>query len=235
MAGEINFEASAKQGEAWEKLTDNVTTEIGYGGAAHGGKSFLLCFWEVAMCLAYPGNGWGLGRKELKNLKLTTLLTFYEVCEKYRILPGKHFKTNEQLGIVTFSNGSQIFLLDLAYQPSDPLYTRLGGLQLTGAGVDQSEEVEFKAIDILSTRVGRRLNDKYHLTPKVFETFNPAKNHVYQRFYKPWRSGELPKHRAFIQALPTDNPHTPPSYIEQLKRADKITRERLLSGKDLPP
>jgi hypothetical protein len=30
---------------AGKYLTDAVTTEIGYGGAAHGGKSYLGCEW----------------------------------------------------------------------------------------------------------------------------------------------------------------------------------------------
>jgi phage terminase large subunit len=34
----------------------------------------------------------------------------------------------------------------------------------------------------------------------------------------------------FIRALPGDNFHLPEAYIENLKRADKVTRERLLEG-----
>jgi phage terminase large subunit len=74
------------------------------------------------------------------------------------------------------------------------------------------------------------LNDKYGLTPKLLETFNPDKGHVYSRFYKPWRDGTLPAHRRFIKALPTDNPHTTEEYLNQLRNADKVTKERLLYG-----
>jgi hypothetical protein len=64
MPDEITFHASPKQFLAWKYLTDAVTTEVGYGGAAHGGKSYLGCEWLTDMCLAYPGTGWLLGRKE---------------------------------------------------------------------------------------------------------------------------------------------------------------------------
>ncbi|KKK97733.1 hypothetical protein LCGC14_2649800, partial [marine sediment metagenome] len=66
--------------------------------------------------------------------------------------------------------------------------------------------------------------------PTILETFNPAKNHVYHRYYKPYKEGKLPVYRLFITALATDNTYLDPSYIEQLKNADKITKERLLYG-----
>lgn len=164
------------------------------------------------------------------NLRRTTLVTLYKVCEEFGIKPGDHFNYNQQTNVITFTNGSQIFLFDLSYAPTDPLYTRLGGLELTGGFVDESNEVDSKAITILLTRIGRRRNNDYAITPKLLETFNPDKNHVYQRFYKPWKESQLPEWRVFIQALVTDNPHATAEYIQQLKRSDKVTRERLLYG-----
>jgi hypothetical protein len=230
MPHEITFEPSPKQYEAWQLLTDDVTTELGYGGAAHGGKSYLGCEWLTDMCLAYPGTGWLLGRKELLNLKRTTLLTLFKVFEHHGLEANRHFSYNQSSNIITFANESQIFLFDLGHQPSDPLYTRLGGLELTGAFVDESNEVPFAAIDVLKTRLGRRKNTEYGLIPKLFEGFNPDKGHVYTRFYKPWRDGQLPAHRKFIKALPGDNPHTTDDYLNQLRNADKVTKERLLFG-----
>lgn len=226
----ITFKPSKKQFEAWEYLTDKTTTELGYGGAASGGKSYLECFWVLSMAIAYPDTGWLLGRKELNNLKRTTLLTFFKVCAEYGIKPGLHFNYNQQTNIITFTNKSQIFLFDLSHQPSDPLYTRLGGLELTGAAIDESNEVPVEAIQIVTTRLGRRNNETYGLPPKLLETFNPDKGHVYSRYYKPWKEGSLPSHRKFIKALPKDNPYTTEEYIRQLENADKKTKERLLFG-----
>lgn len=227
---DIVFNPSPKQFVAWQLLTDHVTTEIGYGGAASGGKSYLGCFWILAMCLTYPGTAWLIGRKQLINLKRTTLLTFFKVCADYDIRPDRDFVYNQQDNTITFHNGSKIFLFDLGYQPSDPLFTRLGGLELTGAFVDESNETLFDAIKILLTRLGRCLNDVYGLLPKLLETFNPDKGHVYSRYYKPDRDGVLPAHRKFIRALPTDNPHTTEDYLNQLRNSDRVTRERLLLG-----
>lgn len=225
----ITFSPSPKQAEAYQYLTDHETTEIGYGGAAYGGKSYLGCFWITACALAYPDTGWLLGRKDLINLRRTTLLTLFKLWEELGIKRGE-YNYNQQQNIITFANKSQIFLFDLAQQPSDPLFTRLGGLELTGGFIDESNEVPEQAISIVLTRLGRRRNEEYRLLPKLLEGFNPDKGHVYSRFYKPWRDSQLPLYRRFIKALPTDNPTVTEQYLNQLRNSDKVTRERLLLG-----
>ena len=66
---EVNFKASPKQSEAWHKLMDDHTTEIGYGGAAYGGKTYLGCYWLTIQALSKPKTRWLIGRESLKNLK----------------------------------------------------------------------------------------------------------------------------------------------------------------------
>ena len=262
---ELNL--TPKQAQAYLYLTHpkfNYIKELGYGGGAGGGKSILGCAWELQMCSDFPGVAYAIGRKELSTLKKTTLLSLFQVASICGLKPGIDFKYNAQSNIINFPNGSKIFLVDMANQPSDPLYTRFGGLELTGAFVDESNENNEKAIEILKTRLGRCLNKEYcpcghrtkdskvletnsngiaikwkcggcgeittGLTPKLLETFNPDKGHVYRVYYKPWKDNTLPKNKAFIPALATDNPHLPEDYIEQLRNADKITKERLLYG-----
>lgn len=229
---QINFHPSIKQFKAWEYLTDNKTTFVGYGGAAFSGKSYLLCYWITSMSIAYPGTGWGLGRKQLTVLKKTTLITLFKVFAECRIENDTHFKYNQQNNTISFYNGSVIFLIDTMSLPSDPLFTRFGGLELTGAAVDESAETDYKAIEVLSTRLGRRMNDKYNLVAKMLETFNPAKNHVYSRFYKPYQDHNEKKGVVFVPALPSDNPSPEvPAYIERIKATgSKITIERLIYG-----
>lgn len=225
----LEFDLTAKQSKAWKYIFDEDTTELGYGGAARGGKSWLGWVYIIFMCLAYPDTGYAVGRKELKNLKRTTLVTFFKACKEYGI-PDTAFRYDQQQSIITFYNKSQIFLLDLAYQPSDPLYTWLGGFEPTCGWIDESNELPIEAIQILKSRVGNRHNDKYNIKPFLLETFNPDKGHVYSRYYEPYRDNKELEYRKFIPALPKDNPHIPRSYIHELERADKITRERLLYG-----
>ena len=228
----INFTPSVKQFSAWEYLTDNTTNFVGYGGAAFSGKSYLLCYWLTSMSIAYPGTGWGLGRKQLTVLKKTTLVTLFKVFAECNIKKDEHFNYNQQNNTITFFNESVIFLIDTMSQPSDPLFTRFGGLELTGAAVDESAETDYKAIEVLSTRLGRRLNDKYGIGAKMLETFNPAKNHVYSRYYKPFQLKEEKKDIKFVPALPSDNPSPEvPDYIARImSTGSKVTIERLIMG-----
>lgn len=61
-------------------------------------------------------------------------------------------------------------------------------------------------------------------------TANPTKNWVKQVFYDPYVKGELPKHRAFVPALPDDNKDIDPRYLERLKQLNEIDKQRLLYG-----
>lgn len=219
-----------KQSLAWEAWESPHITELGYGGAAGGGKSRLGCYLAITIAEMYPGSRGAIGRKELKTLRLTTLSTLFEIFAELGYKEGS-YKYDAQQGVITFPNRSQIYLLDTAYSPQDPEYTRFGSLELTWAWIDESNETPDKAKSILKTRVGRKnnLNGK-EVKPFWLETFNPNKGHVYRDYYQPWKEGTLPSYRQFIRALPGDNPHLPPAYITNLERSDKVTRERLLKG-----
>lgn len=110
------------------------------------------------------------------------------------------------------------------------MYERFGSLELTDGFIDESGEISEKCIEIILTRIGRQENEKYGLIPKLLESFNPNKGHIYSRYYKPYKDGALPPYRAFIPALATDNPYLPASYIEALKRSWEVTKQRLLYG-----
>ena len=170
---------------------DNKTTELGYGGAAGGGKSFLGAAWIVINCLKYAGVGYVIGRKEMHNLRRTTMMTVFEVLRMFGKKNKKDFSYNKHDGTFNFTNGSQIIFMNLNLEPADPLFTRLGGLEITGAFIDESNEVPMRAIEILQTRVGRRRNKEHKLVPKILETFNPDKGHVYRRFWEPFKKNKL--------------------------------------------
>lgn len=233
-----------KQSEAWELFENPVITELGYGGAAGGGKTRLGWYLAIAISEMYPGARGVVGRKELKNFKVTTLTELWEIFKELGYKKGNDYSYNDQKSILTFPNGSEILFKDTAYSPQDPEYTSLGGLPLTWAWLDESNETPEKAKSILKTRVGRLnyFQDGYcvsnvvkdkeftNIKPFWFESFNPNKNHVYRDYYKPWKDGTMPEYRAFVRALPGDNPHLSESYLDNLRRSDKVTRMRLLDG-----
>jgi hypothetical protein len=168
-----------------------------------------------------------MGRAKLKTLKETTLNSFFELASKLDI--GNEFNYNAQSNIIYFHNGSEIILKDLFLYPSDPNYDSLGSLEITGAFIDECNQVVYKAWQIVKSRIRYKLTE-FDLMPKMLGTLNPAKNWTYKEFYQPSKNGTLKPYRKFIQALPQDNPHLHPSYLKSLLQLDNNARQRLYYG-----
>jgi phage terminase large subunit len=219
-----------KQEEALEFLIDGDTEELLYGGAAGGAKSWTGCVWLLFMCLLFPNTKWFIGREELKRITKSTLITFFKVAEAY--FAKGAFRFNAQSNTLIFKNGSTIDFLELKYQPRDPLYERFGSLEYTGGWIEEGGEINYGAYEVLKTRIGRHLNDKYNIKAKIFITCNPKKNWIYTEFYKLFKAGGLRSGlKRFLQAFVQDNPFIESGYIDRLKRTkDKSKRERLLNG-----
>ncbi len=217
------------QEQAIEYLYDKKTTEVLFGGAAGGGKSWVGCAWLILMCVRYPGTRWLMGRSKLDSLKKTTLNTFFEVCESLKINAGQHYNFNAGSNIITFYNRSEIMLKDLFLYPSDRNFDNLGSLELTGAFIDECNQITEKAKNIVASRMRYKL-DNYNLIPKLLMTCNPAKNWVYTQYYRPSKEGKQKEHRKFIQSLVDDNEYISKYYKTQLETLDELSKQRLLYG-----
>lgn len=229
---EINPKHNEKQKIALKTLLsfDNGVSELLYGGAAGGGKSWLGCEWLIVMCLTYPRTRYLMGRAKLLALKQTTFNTFLDVAKSFGLKAGMHFKVNNQSNIITFFNGSEIIMKDLFTYPSDPEFDSLGSLEITGAFIDEVNQVTLKAKNIVMSRIRYKL-DEYNLIPKLFMSCNPAKNWVYNEFYKPYIDNKLFDYRKFIQALAEDNSEfISKHYIANLDKLDNVSRKRLRYG-----
>lgn len=154
----INFQPTPKQDLAYQYLTDQTTTELLFGGGAGGGKTELICSWEILCCLQYAGVRGLLGRAVLKSLKESTLLTFFDVAARWNLKAGIHFRFNQQDNIITFWNGSTIYLKDLFAYPSDPNFDSLGSTEYTFAGIDEANQVTHKAKEVVKSRLRYKLD-----------------------------------------------------------------------------
>jgi hypothetical protein len=226
---EIEIKPTQKQKQCFKLLLDDKTNIIVYGGSAGGGKSWLGCVWIVTLCLKYPGIRCLIGRTVLQQLKLTTLNTLFEVLQMMGLRSGEHYNFNGQSNVLTFNNESSIILKDLAYQPSDPNYDSLGGIEVSAIFVDEAAQVSNLCFSILKSRIRFKLNE-YNLIPKMLLTCNPGQNWIKKDFYLPFIQDTLESNKAFVPALPLDNPHLPDSYIEMLKGLPPQQRKRLLEG-----
>tara|TARA_R100000995_G_C3484662_1_gene126475 strand:- start:8524 stop:9834 length:1311 start_codon:yes stop_codon:yes gene_type:complete len=227
----LNIEANftTTQEKAIEYLFDKTTTEVLFGGAAGGGKSWVGCSWLILMCLKYPKTRYLMGRSKLDSLKKTTFNTFLEVCETWNLKAGKHYNFNGGSNVVTFYNRSEIILKDLFLYPSDRNFDNLGSLEITGAFIDEANQITEKAKNIVASRMRYKL-DEYNIIPKLLMTCNPAKNWVYTQYYRPAKEGKQKPHRKFIQSLVDDNEYISKYYKTQLQTLDELSKQRLLFG-----
>lgn len=221
-----------KQNLAWNALLDEYKTYVVFGGGGGGGKTFLGCQWLIMQSLRYPGIKSFIAREKLKTLKQSTLLTLFRVAKEFfNLRRDIDYNYHQQDSYIEFANGSRIDILELKYNPSDPLFEDLGSLEYTIGWIEESGEIDVRAFDTIKTRIGRHLNDKYSLHQKLFITCNPKKNWLYTEFYKPWKENKLPDDSVFIQALVGDNPYIESDYKKQLMDIKDITkRQRLLLG-----
>jgi hypothetical protein len=219
-----------RQKEALNHLSiSSPIQQVLYGGGAGGGKTKLGCIWTIQRRLKYAGTRSLIGRSKLDTLKKTTLNTFFETCAEMQLKSGLHYTFNGQANIIKFFNGSEIILKDLFSYPADKNFDSLGSLEITDYFCDEVSEISEKAIAIVHSRCRFKLNE-YDLIPKGLLTCNPSKNWIYNEFYLKAKNDELPEHRAFVQALPTDNPFLPASYLESLRLLPDYDRKRLLLG-----
>jgi hypothetical protein len=223
------MELSIKQTIALDLLEDKNTNEILFGGGAGGGKTALGCYWQLKMRLKYPNTRGLIGRAVLKTLKETTLVSFFQVAKLQGLEAGKHYKYNGQMSQIELFNGSVILLKDLYAYPSDPNFDELGSLEITDAFIDEANQIEDKARNIIKSRIRFQL-DENDLIPKVLYTCNPAKNWTYSEFYKPQVDGTIAKNKQFIPSLIDDNPFISKHYKENLLTLDIVSKERLLFG-----
>lgn len=263
----LQLHPTYKQSLAWAAWNNPEVDDVIFGGGAGSGKSRWLSEAIALSALRYPGTKYFLARKELETLLKTTYVTLTQIVLKewgMKAIEGNmpregvwnptalgHFAYNGQSKVLHFYNGSQINLLHLDNQPQDPLYDRFGSHEYTAGGIDELSEIEFKAYDVLRSRVGRWKNAEYSLKGTLGGTLNPSQDWPYRLFYDPWKKADRPddptkplvsmrgmldgvevtRTFVFIQALVGDNPHIDHQYKVNLATiSDPVLRMRLQQG-----
>jgi hypothetical protein len=213
---------SKLQIDAWKYLQDDKTEMILYGGKANSGKSWLGCFYLLMGCISYPNTRWALCRKNLKRLKETSLGTFIDVCKAYDY---KDYKINHNSNIISFPNGSEIYMLNLEWKPSDPEGDDFGGLEFTGVVIEELPQIPQIYFEVLYARIRYKL-DEFNLTKKIFLTCNPSNGWIKTFFYNRWKKNTLPDKIKFLNAVGTTNPFRGKKYDSGLSLLSEASMKR---------
>lgn len=201
------FSPHTKQCQAMELLNDPICSQVGYGGAARGGKSALIALDAIMCAYAYPKCQNVIGRKSLITLFETTWVTLLRTLNNFDFVLGKDYKYDGNRHVLTFENESILIAKNLEFKPSDREGTEYGSLEILRAYVDQSEHVSPKIIDKVTERVGSHYTaSHYDIKGKIFEVFNPSTSHTKKRYWNPFKTNTESDGRRFVRALPSDNP-----------------------------
>ncbi|RKY05245.1 MAG: hypothetical protein DRP56_09130 [Planctomycetota bacterium] len=198
-------------------LEADCITDVMYGGAKGGGKSFYFCVWvysycrkiidqfELEPCKNPPHIGW-MGRKQAVDFTGTTLETWKEVIpeEYYEIKSGtekstKHILIHDRVAV------------DFGGLDRQESVNKFNSAEYGFIAVDQAEETTRDDVSVLRASRRMKISGK-HLPYKGLFTANPAQCWLKEDFIL------NPKDNCrFIRALPSDNPFLPDSYIQTLK------------------
>ena len=221
-AGQLVMDLSKRQTLAWDTLERDDVESVCYGGAKGGGKSVLLCYWAYYQCLKIIKQfgltwrkhpipvGW-LGRLRSKDFGDTTLETWK------RFIPPEGYQLREHDSEIVIGPVKLVF----GGLDNRESVHKFNSAEYGFICVDQAEEVPEDRIDVL--KASRRLSIRgVPIRPKALYTANPGPGWLKEQYW----GGSDPAKR-FIQALPSDNPYLPESYVDILTDAFKHRPELL--------
>ena len=216
----VLFDASKKQTEFLEKVLDQHSELIMFGGAIRGGKTFAGLGGLILLCKMYPMSRWAVVRKDYPTIRRNIYPPFRKIVPESFCKGGTLARAlNHQSHTVTFNNGSEIIFFPESYNDDKEL-NRWKGLEVNGFLLEEANELQEVAFWKAVERSGSWVLPKGFRQPpsKILMTCNPAQNWVKTLIYEPAQSGILPNGWHYIQARIFDNPHLPKAYVKGLKR-----------------
>ena len=169
------------------------------GGFATG-KTTTLCLEVLKECFRFNGNYGVLGRKDLQELKSTTLKELLDVC------PPQLIKNhNKQDRVLEFINGSQIYYMNL--DDSREAVEKIKSLNLGFVAIDQLEEINEAVFLAFQGRLRRHYSNR-----NFFATCNPA---GHDWLWDKWKNNPQEGYELF-EAITLENIYLPKDYVAEL-------------------
>lgn len=249
-----------KQEHAVWYLTQPWIREVLYGGAAGGGKTAFGCLWIISNATKFAGTRWLIARASKTSLRDSTLVTFVDMINKLGLAgqatwhdQGMYFSfTNgsvvnfreakyypsdphySKLGSTEYTGAFLDEVNEMRSKARDIVLSRLRyrllDFDISGEKTADMQIVERNDKGVAVTWRKKDGTITRGLTPKLFMSCNPDVGWLRDEFHDPAKSGKLLKKRAFIQALPTDNPYLSQEYLDTLLGLNEQDKQRLYYG-----
>ena len=184
-------------------------------GTTGSGKSFVDIGLLHVLCKNIPGVRFAVIRKSEKNLKQTSIPTYKKIKQATK-------STNSSVIVdmtARYANGSELLFIwaDLS---KDPDLDNVKGLELTGALIEEANQIDKKYFDLLKTRIGRWQNQS--CPAFILLNLNPSLGWVKDLFYDNHANNTMPEGHYFLQ-------------FDKGDARDCVGEEYLKTLGDLPP
>lgn len=184
-------------------------------GGFGSGKSTSLAIEVLKEVFSYPQNYGVLGRKDLGELKSTTLKELFDICPPKLIIDH-----NKQEKTIKFINGSVIYYMNL--DASREAVEKIKSLNLGFVAIDQLEEIAEDIFFAFQGRLRRLVASR-----NFFATCNPAGHDWVWRTFKindmlhhgqsvMYKDGQYNPDYALFEATTLENIYLPEDYVKQL-------------------
>jgi hypothetical protein len=204
-----------------------------YGGAKRGGKTIQLAQKSFLLSFLFPGNRGLMTRYNFTDLQDSTLMEYFETVpsefiaghnkgERTIFIRNPH-KDSGQKDAATKDGWSRYTSRQHYRGLGDPDdFEKVKGMSLGHLEIDEPSEVPFETYLMIRAQMTWILPDGTRPPYMCLLASNPEPGWVEDRFVAGAVLGDDGVLRGvtdgccFIPALPSDNPHLPPGYVEEL-------------------
>lgn len=190
-------------------------------GSAGSGKTFLDLGIIHILCSNINGLRFAIIRKTEKNLKQTTIPSYEQLKRKTKSVNDSYIIDMS----ARYKTGSEILFV-WADITKDPDLNNIRGLELTGALIEEANQINVKYFHLLKTRIGRWNNHKCHQF--ILLNLNPSVGWCKEIFYDNWVDGTLPERYYFEEFKVSDNDSLHKDYVRGLDDLPEEERKRFV-------
>lgn len=201
-----------------------------YAGPAGTGKSFLIAILACMLANDFPNTKVVVVRKNLTTGRRTIWETYRKVLRLLQI----PYKTNDSLLTITLNPGvtdskgqpmESVLQLIEADRSKDQDWNKLKGVECSFVHIEEANELEQEAYEILKTRKNRW--NANGVPDPILMTCNPSIGWVKEMFYDKSTSGVLAAPYLFIQSTKEEMPE---KFRKTLETLPPRERDRFLEG-----
>jgi len=152
-----------------------------FSGGFNNGKTYVACQRKFLFQATFENYRYAVARRKYKNLRTTTMQTYFKICPKDFI-----FRHDEQNGFTILKNKSLTYWMHLdTFDEED-----VRGLEVNSVLIDQAEEIDEAIVIVMDARVGRWDGAKVpehlllQLTPKDYLKENMERDEILDAIQK---------------------------------------------------